>query len=162
MEEMMAKLMVRMMAQGLERLQKLEVGKYKQLAKEETKIEDDFLFDNEDKDDYYKKKESKTKKQESEVKKKAKGKEVHDITTKMEKIKNIRRRSQGVEEYTLDMDELCPLPNVQCHLSSKCPRWICLMALVTPVIIKAICFINETYGAFQGADCALFSKDPCW
>jgi len=47
---------------------------------------------------------------------------VQDISDEVEKMKTILRKSQGVEEYMLDMDELCPFPNVQLPLKFKMPK----------------------------------------
>jgi len=117
-EEMMAKMMERLMAPILKRLQKIEGKQIVETGEED----EDFIFDEKDHEDYLKKKEAEVRKKESEAEKKAKKREVQDISDEVEKMKTILRKSQGVEEYMLDIDELCPFPNVQLPQKFKMPK----------------------------------------
>ena len=58
-------------------------------------------------EDYFKEKEAENNK---EPKKKEKSKETKEMSQEIEKMKGMLKRSQGMEDYMLDIEGLCPAP----------------------------------------------------
>ena len=44
------------------------------------------------------------------------------MSQEIEKMKGMVKRSQGIEDSMLDIEKLCPLPNIQLPQSSRCQR----------------------------------------
>ena len=47
-----------------------------------------------------------------EPKRKEKSKETKEMSKEIEKMKGMLKRSQGIEDYMLDIEGLCPFPDV--------------------------------------------------
>ena len=98
MEEMMATSII-------ERLRHLESAKGKKKEVVQEPQDEDSLFD----DDYFEEKEVEINK---EPKKKVQLKETKEMSHKIEKMKGMLKRSQGMEDYMLDIEGLCPFSDV--------------------------------------------------
>ena len=111
MEEMMAK----MTAPFIERLHNLEgaQGKKKKVVQESQ--DEDFIFD----DDCFDQKKAEINK---EPKKKEKSKEAKEISQEIHKRKGMLKRSQGIEDFMLDIEGLCPFLDVQLPPKFKMPK----------------------------------------
>jgi len=57
------------------------------------------------------------------------------MSQEIEKMKGMLKRSQGMKDYMLDIEGLCPFPDFQLPPKFKMPRWILFMVLEIPRII---------------------------
>ena len=57
-----------------------------------------------------------------EPKRKEKSKETKEMSKEIEKMKDMLKRSQGIEDYMLDIEGLCPFPDVQLPPKFKMPK----------------------------------------
>ena len=57
-----------------------------------------------------------------EPKRKEKSKETKEMSKEIEKLKDMLKRSQGIEDYMLDIEGLCPFPDVQLPPKFKMPK----------------------------------------
>jgi len=89
----------------IERLRHFEGAKGKKKKVVQEPQDEDSLFD----DDYFEEKEVEINK---EPKKKEQLKETKEMSHKIEKMKGMLKRSQGMEDYMLDIEGLCPFPDV--------------------------------------------------
>ena len=70
-----------------------------------------------------------------EPKRKEKSKETKEMSKEIEKMKDMLKRSQGIEDYMLDIEGLCPFPDVQLPPKFKMPKMDSFMVLEIPRII---------------------------
>ena len=104
-----------MIAFIIERLHHLKGahGKKKKVVQESQ--DEDSIFD----DDCFEEKEAEINK---EPKKKEKSKETKEMSQEIKKMKGVLKRSQGMEDYMLDIEELCPFLDVQLPPKFKMPK----------------------------------------
>nr|POE67771.1 hypothetical protein CFP56_31446 [Quercus suber] len=143
MEEMMA----RMTASIIERLHHLksDQGKKKKVVQEPQ--DKDSTFD----ENYFEEKEVEINK---EPKKKEKSKETKEMSQEIKKMKGLLKRSQGMEDFMLDIEELCPFPDVQLPPKFKMPKMDSFVGIGNPEnnLKLTMDSCHETSRSYQGAN----------
>ena len=99
-------MMTRMIASIIERLHHLEGTQGKKKKVVQKPQDEDSIFD----DDCFEEKEAEINK---EHKKKEQSKETKEMLQEIEKMKGMLKRSKGIEYYMLDIEGLCPFPDIQ-------------------------------------------------
>ena len=134
----MEEMMTRIIAPIIERLHLLEGAQWKKKKVVQEPQDEDSIFD----DDCFEEKKAEINK---EPKKKEQSKKTKEMLQEIEKMIGMLKRSLGMEDYMLDIEGLCPFPDVQLPPKFKMPKMDSFMVLEIPRIIWSNMFLPWSF-----------------